>query len=305
MAGGPPTHLFQTWNPMFGSCLPTDWKRWRIHFLMGALILGLSKCSICTGVCGEKAPVELDGHCLSREEHWGGCKVIRFDLVIKHILLSCKVRVKSEQKVQNQSLVLLRQHTIALNIENLQRKRLQLQLLSEDAEMWAKERSSINTRGLNFLRDKKPHVYRKVKPYKIPNEGCWLQWRKCQLLTWESTWSVGKCCRGDLSHHCSSTMLAGKCDIILPHNRRLSSKDKVLKRLEVSQLLRLDEQTIPLLCSGLARVTQVSGYLVWVQQTLSGIWYGSPRYSKQYPGILHGSPRYLARVHQTVSGYLV
>ena len=41
------------------------------------------------------------------------------------------------------------------------------------------------------------------------------------------------------------------------HIRSLSSKDKVLQRLEVSQLLSLDEQTIPLLCSGLARVNQV------------------------------------------------
>ena len=41
------------------------------------------------------------------------------------------------------------------------------------------------------------------------------------------------------------------------HIRSLSSKDKVLQRLEVSQLLSLDEKTIPLLCSGLARVNQV------------------------------------------------
>ena len=39
------------------------------HTYMGTLILGLSKCSIWTGVCGEKASVELDGHRLSREEH--------------------------------------------------------------------------------------------------------------------------------------------------------------------------------------------------------------------------------------------
>ena len=61
--------------------------------------------------------------------------MIKLDLLIKHILLSCKVRVKSEQKVQNQSLVLLRQHTISLNIVNLQRKKLHLQPLREDAEM--------------------------------------------------------------------------------------------------------------------------------------------------------------------------
>ena len=41
------------------------------------------------------------------------------------------------------------------------------------------------------------------------------------------------------------------------HIRSLSSKDKVLQRLEISQLLCLDEKTIPLLCSGLARVNQV------------------------------------------------
>ena len=52
-------------------------------------------------------------------------------------------------------------------------------------------------------------------------------------------------------------------DIILTP-RSLSSKDKVLKRLEVSQLLGLDEQTIPLLCSGMARVSQVSGIRVSV-----------------------------------------
>ena len=56
-------------------------------------------------------------------------------------------------------------------------------------------------------------------------------------------------------------MLACKyCDTMWYHphsHRRLSSKDKVLKRLEVSQLLCLDEQTIPLLCNGLAQVAQV------------------------------------------------
>ena len=41
------------------------------------------------------------------------------------------------------------------------------------------------------------------------------------------------------------------------HLRALSSEDKVLKRLEVSQLLCLDETTIPLLCAGLANVPQV------------------------------------------------
>ena len=47
------------------------------------------------------------------------------------------------------------------------------------------------------------------------------------------------------------------CYDIHHHHRRLTSQDKALKRLEVSQLLCLDEKTIPLLCTGLAQVAQV------------------------------------------------
>ena len=41
------------------------------------------------------------------------------------------------------------------------------------------------------------------------------------------------------------------------HLRALSSEDKALKKFELSQLLCLDEKTIPLLCAGLANVPQV------------------------------------------------
>ena len=41
------------------------------------------------------------------------------------------------------------------------------------------------------------------------------------------------------------------------HLRALLRSDKVLKKLEMSQLLCLDDSTIPLLCAGLANVPQV------------------------------------------------
>merc|ERR1712012_326867 len=52
--------------------------------------------------------------------------------------------------------------------------------------------------------------------------------------------------------------------------RALSREDKVLKRLEMSQLLCLDDTTIPLLCAGLTNVPQVR--LAWSGQLPSQVW---------------------------------